>query len=180
MLELGRTRRMGQFDVGGILGDLFGLMSEGVGVLAKIVGTPLDLVGDGATALIGGLGNLVGSVPVVGDALGTVLTIGKVLLNAGLKLPETVLRAFSNVLGVFASLPKDKQKSLMSAAVSKIVAFGKERGREDEVRQVLRDNAPTAGGSTMGPSSAGAPGWATAAAGIGIPVLAVAGVAALA
>lgn len=181
ILELGRA--MGQdgpmipppatgFD---LAGGLMGLLSDGISGLGTIIGAPLGVVGDAASWVIDGIAGLVGKIPVVGELVGTVLLVGKTLLNAGLSLPETVLKAFANVLGSFSKLSPEQQSKVSEAAVSKLTSWGKERGQEDDVRTMLERNAPLAGGA----SSAGkaTPDWATVAVGVGVPAALTAGAA---
>ena len=190
LVELGgRSRRrrrsfsgphqLGQ--LGDVFGFLFGLLSSGVGLLAKIIGTPLDFVGQAASAVIDGLAGLVGQIPWVGDILAQVLVVGKVIINAALHVPETLLKALSNVIGAFAKLPEKQQKALGEGAVSKLMGLAKSRGLEKEARQALTENAPVVGGQTVPPAPATIeeqPAYLKVLAGIGFPAV-VAGGAAL-
>jgi hypothetical protein len=162
-----------------LAGGLMGLLSDGISGLATIIGAPLGVVGDAASFVIDGIAGLVGKVPVVGELVGTVLLVGKTLLNAGLRLPETVLKAFANVLGSFSKLSPDQQKKVSEAAVSKVTEWGRERGREEDVKAMLERNAPVAGGASSA-NGGGLPGWATAAIATAAAGVAAGGVALLA
>jgi hypothetical protein len=177
LLELGGAPRrrgpraeLGQ--LGDVLGFFFNLLSDGVGLLAKIVGAPLDVIGSAATAVIDAMAGLVGKIPWVGDLLAQVLVVGKVIINAVLKIPETLLKALSNIIGSFAKLPADKQKSLTEGAVGKLVGLAKQRGLERQARQAFDQNPPTAGGADVLPpprTVGGQPAYLRVLAGVGIP-----------
>jgi len=183
VLELGRGPALAQatdmvipgpasgFD---LAGGLMGLLSDGISGLGTIIGAPLGVIGDAASFVIDGIAGLVGKIPIVGELVGTVLLVGKTLLNAGLSLPETVLKAFANVLGSFSKLSSDQQKKVSEAAIGKLTSWGKEKGREEDVRSMLERNAPLPGGATSAPPDAS---WGTALVGIGVPVVLTGGAA---
>lgn len=185
VLELGRARSqvlpMGDIfaDVGGFLLEI---MKTVIDLLATVIGTPLDLVAQGASFVIDKVSWAFQQIPGVGDFIAQILTVGKVIINAGLHLPENLLRAFSNLLGSFTKLPEKDQKAMTEKAVGQVMQFAKGAGKEKEVGEFIRENPPTVSGQPVGDAQAGGgtPQLATAAVGIGVPALLTVGAALIA
>lgn len=184
VLELGRAQStavpMGQ--LGGAIEFLAGIFKDVIDFLATAIGTPLDLVAQGASFVIDKVSWAISQIPGVGDLVAQILTVGKVIITAGLHLPENLLKAFSNLLGSFTKLPEKEQKSLTEKAVGQVMQFAKANGKEKEVGQLIRENPPTVGGSPVGDAAAGGgtPSLATAAVGIGVPAVLTVGAAMIA
>lgn len=178
VLELGRARRAAVGQLGGALDFLSGLFKDIFGFLATAIGTPLDLVGQGASLVIDTISGQIARIPLIGELVAQVLTIGRVVINAGLHLPETLLRGISNLFGSFAKLPEGKQKELTEKAVGQVMQFAKDQGKEREVGQLIRENPPTVGGQPVaGAAAGGTPALARAAVGLGVPAALAAGAA---
>jgi hypothetical protein len=189
IVELGgRSRRRRPFagpalgQAGDVFGFLFNILSEGVGLLAKIVAVPMDLVGQAASTVIDGLAAAVGQIPLVGEVLAQVLIVAKVIINAALKIPETLLKAVSNIFGAFAKLSSGQQTSLSKTAMGKLMALATSRGLEKQARTALSQNAPVVQGQTIQPPAQTMdeqPGYLKVLAGIGFPAALAGGVALL-